>query len=55
MSIDRSAHSEVGISARRRSRAVALLEVARDARDQRRAFHCRQQMVEEALLVRLEG
>ena len=36
-------------------RGVTLLEIARDRGDQRRAFHRRQQMVEEALLVRFEG
>ena len=36
-------------------RGMAGLEVARDRGDQGRAFHRRQQMVEEALLVRFEG
>ena len=34
---------------------MALLEIARDRGDQGRAFHRRQQMIEEALLVRFEG
>ena len=34
---------------------VALIEVARDRRDQRRAFHRRQEMIEETLLVGFKG
>ena len=34
---------------------MAVLEIARDRGDQGRAFHRRQQMIEEALLVGFEG
>ena len=36
-------------------RGMAGIEIARERGDQRRAFHRRQQMIEEALLVRFKG